>query len=76
MIIGVRYTDASRGGLCQNPSTLFSANEDGLGCSAFMQKFFPQRREYLNFLRRLDDLDTVFDVRGNGVGVADAQFML
>ena len=42
----------------------------------FMQKGFPRWSEYLNFLRRLDDLYTVFDVGWNGVGVAGAEFML
>lgn len=37
-----------------------------------MQKGFPRWSEYLDFLRRHDDLYTVFDVGGNGVGVAGA----
>lgn len=71
VVMGEGDTDAPGVGLLgRSPSMLFSVRADGLGSSAFMQKGFPQWSEYLDFLCRLNDLDTVFNVGGNGVGVA------
>ena len=38
-------------------------------------EIFPWRREYLDLLRVLNDLDAVLDVRRDGVGVAGIQLV-